>query len=65
MTHVPVIAETILKITPGAVLIRAESNDELWIPRSLIHADDHELLDEGEKDVEINVADWFAEQERL
>lgn len=48
--------------TAKAVLfVDSESAEEVWIPKSIIHADD--ALEEGEKEITISIPDWFAIRE--
>lgn len=54
--------DKILKETPKAFLVEIDG-EELWIPHSQIA--DSEDYREGDKDLEIAVAEWFAKKEGL
>lgn len=63
MDTVLVLVETIVKETDLAFLLRLEDDDERWCPKSVIEdADDYE---EGDEELEISIARWWAEQEGL
>lgn len=56
---------TAIRETEKALLVRLETGDELWVPKSQIHADS-EVYDAGEHaDGELVIAEWFARKERL
>ena len=52
--------------TEGALLIKLDSGDEVWIPRSVIHEASElpEDADEGDGG-EISVKTWWADKEGL
>lgn len=55
----------VLCVTEKAVLLRPlNSNDDVWIPKSVIHEDDRDRIEHGE-DQEFDVKSWFARKEGL
>ena len=56
--------ESCLKITAKAALFAIEDR-QLWIPLSVIAPEDAKVLEEGDVDGSICVADWFARKEGL
>lgn len=52
----------VLAITPKAALITDGANGEIWVPKSLIHEDDVDVLQLNEY-LEINIQSWFLEKE--
>lgn len=58
-------AGEVVQETDKALLIRLESGDEKWIPKSVIH-DDSEVYDVGENSSgEVVVQQWLAKKEGL
>ena len=48
-----------------ALLVKLETGDEVWIPKSVIH-DDSEVYDAGENaEGEVVVKEWWAEENKL
>jgi hypothetical protein len=57
LTVLKVVAETDL-----ALLLELEE-DQVWVPKSVITGADE--IDVGDEDIEVEVAEWFAEREGL
>lgn len=51
----------VLRVSPRAVLFRADAGTEAWIPRSVCL--DGDTIDVG--DTDIVAAEWFCEKEGL
>lgn len=61
--YVPVEGLTIVTQTARATLVRTDEDDELWIPKSVIHEECYYAV--GDTDVELNIKAWFATKEGI
>lgn len=53
----------IVRETDSAFLVRLESGDEHWVPKSQIS--DPEDYEVGDEDVTISITEWLAQQKGL
>jgi hypothetical protein len=60
--YVTLIASVVEATTDRAVLFDFGDGGEVWVPRSVLEDDDFE---EGDLDVEVSVALWFARDKGL
>lgn len=60
---VEIVVDFVKKETAKAVLCEI-NGDEIWIPKSVIDEGEDDLT-EGEEDVTISIAAWFARKEGL
>lgn len=54
----------VIRTTEGAVLVQVEG-EEIWIPRSILHAEESEIDEDSEEGDEgtVVVKTWWAEKE--
>lgn len=62
MRYRTVAVERVVAETDAAVLLTVDGDDR-WVPKSLI--ENPAALDVGDVDIEVEVAEWFAEKEGL
>jgi hypothetical protein len=62
MRTVMIQVEEVRRETDLALLFVVDG-EEVWVPKSQIEESDE--ISEGDEDIEVNVAEWFAEQEGL
>jgi hypothetical protein len=48
----------------GVGLDCEDERERIWVPKSVID-DEGEGIEAGDEDIEVNVAEWFAEKEGL
>lgn len=59
MSYTAVDVDEVMKETAGAFLLRLESGDERWVPKSLID----NQIEVGECEIAVDIATWFVRKE--